>query len=389
MEAPTLKLLLGGDLMLGRGIDQQMPQHCDPALHEAVVRDARHYAQLAEERHGVLTTPFEPATPWGASLAWMEHFQPELRLVNLETAITQSDRAWPGKGVHFRMHPANITALQAARLDGCSLANNHSLDWGFNGLADTLHSLRQAGIQTAGAGLSPHQAQRPARWQLGDGRQLLLFAWAFTSSGVPPAWGVQPTHPGVALLSGINSGSVKWLCRCINRQRRPGDRVVVSLHWGANWVPVVPEQHRWLARQLIELAGVDVVVGHSSHHPLPLEVHQGRLILYGCGDVINDYEGLPAHGPWRADLVCLYGVELERRSGALASLELRPFQLRGFKLQEASTSDRQLLAHQLGLEAAPTGWRYRQAGPSWRLERQRSAAAAVASQPHARGAEHP
>jgi poly-gamma-glutamate synthesis protein (capsule biosynthesis protein) len=319
----------------------------------------------------------------------MEQLQPELRLVNLETTITSSDRPWPDKGVHFRLHPANITALQAARLDGCSLANNHSLDWGYTGLAETLRSLRQAGIQSAGAGLSPHQAQQPAHWQLGDGRQLLLFAWACTSSGVPPAWGVQPGKPGVALLSSVNSGSVKWLCRCINRQRRPGDRVVVSLHWGANWVPVVPEQHRWLARQLIELAGVDVVFGHSSHHPLPLEIYQGRLILYGCGDLINDYEGLPAHSPWRSDLVCLYGVELERCSGALTALELRPFQLRGFQLQEASAADRQLLEHQMGLEAAPPGWRVRADGNSWRLEPQRGSAAAVASQPHASSQLHP
>jgi len=389
VEPLTLKLLLGGDLMLGRGIDQQMPQHCDPTLHEAVVRDARHYTQLAEQIHGPTAAPFQPATPWGQSLAWMEQFNPELRLVNLETAITTSSKPWPGKGVHFRMHPANITALQAARLDGCSLANNHSLDWGFNGLADTLRCLRPAGIQAAGAGLSPHQAQRPACWQLGDGRELLLFAWAFTSSGVPPAWAALPCRPGVALLSGINNGSVKWLCRCINRQRRPGDRVVVALHWGANWVPVVPEQHRWLARQLIELAGVDVVFGHSSHHPLPLEIHQGRLILYGCGDLINDYEGLPPRDPWRSDLVCLYGVELERRSGALAALELQPFQLRGFQLQEASAADRQLLEHQLGLEAAPAGWRCRSEGHGWRLERQRSSAAALAPQPHATPLSHP
>ena len=89
----ALKLLLGGDLMLGRGIDQLMPQHCDPALHEAVVRDARHYAQLAERLHGPIHTPFQPATPWGQSLAWMEQFQPDLRLVNLETAITRSNQA--------------------------------------------------------------------------------------------------------------------------------------------------------------------------------------------------------------------------------------------------------------------------------------------------------
>ena len=389
MEAPTLKLLLGGDLMLGRGIDQLMPHPSEPLLYEAVVHDARHYVRLAEQRHGPIAAPFKPEQPWGDSLRWIEQFNPKLRLVNLETAITSSDRPWPGKGVHYRLHPANIAALQAARIDGCSLANNHSLDWGFNGLAETLQVLHQAGIQTVGAGLSPHQAQRPARWHLGDGRALLLFAWAFTSSGAPPAWAARPGQPGLALLSGINSATVKWLCRCINRQRQPGDHVVVSLHWGGNWVPVIPEQHRWLARRLIELAGVDVVFGHSSHHPLPLEIYRGRLILYGCGDLINDYEGLPAHGPWRSDLVCLYGVELQPGGGALAALELQPFQLRGFQLREASSSDRQLLERQLGLEASPAGWHCESQGNGWRLEPSRRDCAAIVAQCHAGKAGHP
>ncbi|MFM2173732.1 MAG: hypothetical protein RLZZ54_1659 [Cyanobacteriota bacterium] len=363
----ALKLLLGGDLMLGRGIDQLMPQHCDPALHETVARDARHYVALAEQRIGPIATPFSPERVWGDSLSWIQRFDPELRVVNLETAITSGGQPWPGKGVHFRMHPANIASLRAAGIDACSLANNHCLDWGFNGLADTLRALHQAGIASCGAGLNPHQAKQPARLALADGRQLLLFAWAFTSSGVPPAWAAQPNHPGVALLSTINSGTVKWLCRCINRQRQVGDRVVVSLHWGANWVPVVPEQHRWLARQLIELAGVDVVYGHSSHHALPLEIHQGRLILYGCGDLINDYEGLPPHPPWRCDLICLYGLELQRQSGQLLSLRLQPFQLRGFQLREPSAADRQLLERQMGLDLCPSGWRCQRQDGGWCL----------------------
>jgi poly-gamma-glutamate synthesis protein (capsule biosynthesis protein) len=154
-------------------------------------------------------------------------------------------------------------------------------------------------------------------------------------------------------------------------------------------VPVIPEQHRWLARRLIELAGVDVVFGHSSHHPLPLEIYRGRLILYGCGDLINDYEGLPAHGPWRSDLVCLYGVELQPGGGALAALELQPFQLRGFQLREASSSDRQLLERQLGLEASPAGWHCESRGNGWRLEPSRRDCAAIVAQCHAGKAGHP
>jgi len=354
--------------MLGRGIDQLMPQHCDPGLREPVERRASHYVQLAEHRCGPIPRPFNAATPWGEALSWMQGFAPQHRIVNLETAITTAALAWAGKAVHFRMHPANVATLQAAAIDACSLANNHTLDWGFNGLSDTLHHLRQAGIATAGAGHNWHQAQAPAVLPLADGGRLLLFAWAFTSSGAPLAWAPQHHLPGMALLSGIDSGTVKWLARCIHRQRLPGDRVVVSLHWGANWVPVIPEQHRWLARQLIDSAAVDVVFGHSSHHPLPLELYRGKLILYGCGDLLNDYEGLPPHAPWRSDLVCLYGLELDPHSGQLLSLELQPFAIRGFQLGPIASADHHLLERQMALESLPSQWRCRSHGAGWRLQ---------------------
>ena len=354
--------------MLGRGIDQLMPHHCDPALREPVARRANHYVQLAERRCGPIPRPFTATTPWGEALAWMRGFGATHRIVNLETAITTEPCTWAGKAVHFRMHPANVATLLAGGIDACSLANNHSLDWGFNGLADTLLHLQQAGIATAGAGHNPHQAQAPAVLPLADGGRLLLFAWAFSSSGVPAAWAPQGNHPGVALLSGIDSGTVKWLARCIHRQRLPGDRVLVSLHWGANWVPVIPEQHRWLARQLIDSGAVDVVFGHSSHHPLPLELYRGKLILYGCGDLLNDYEGLPPHAPWRSDLVCLYGLELDPHSGALLSLELQPWAIRGFQLRPITTADRSLLERQMALESLPLQWRCHSHGAGWRLQ---------------------
>lgn len=369
MATAPLRLLLGGDLMLGRGIDQVMAQHCDPSLHEPVVRDARQYVQLAECRNGPIAPPLAPIDLWGDALAWMNSLQPHLRIVNLETAITNWAQPWPHKGVHYRMHPTNTACLREAGIDACCLANNHALDWGYNGLADTLRNLQQAGIKAIGAGLTVHQAQAPARLAWPGGGDLLLFAWALPSSGVPAEWAVTPDRPGVALLNGIDVGSVKWMMRCICRQRRPQDRVVVSLHWGANWVSAIPEQHRWLAHQLIDLAGVDVVYGHSSHHALPLELYRDRLIFYGCGDLINDYEGLPAHGPWRSDLVCLYALELDSDSVALRSLVLHPFQLRRFQLGPIDAGNRRLLGHQIGLESAPLGWHCRADDALWRLER--------------------
>ena len=111
-----------------------------------------------------------------------------------------------------------------------------------------------------------------------------------------------------------------------------------------------------------------MVYGHSSHHPLPLEIHAGKLILYGCGDLINDSEGLPPHGPWRSDLVCCHLLELDPATGALLALTLHPFQLHRFRLRRPSADDRGMLWRQMGLELAPAGWQGRDDGAAWRLE---------------------
>jgi poly-gamma-glutamate capsule biosynthesis protein CapA/YwtB (metallophosphatase superfamily) len=82
--------------------------------------------------------------------------------VNLETALTASEDAWPGKGIHYRTGPENGRALAAAGIDCCALANNHVLDWGYAGLAETLRTLAALGIRHAGAGGS--RAVHDADW---------------------------------------------------------------------------------------------------------------------------------------------------------------------------------------------------------------------------------
>jgi poly-gamma-glutamate capsule biosynthesis protein CapA/YwtB (metallophosphatase superfamily) len=142
---PALTLFLCGDVMTGRGIDQILPHPGKPRLFEACVHSALGYVQLAEEKNGPIARPVDFAYPWGDALDAWRRAAPDLRIVNLETAVTTSDDAWPGKGIHYRMHPANLPCLAAARIDCCVLANNHVMDWGGQGLKETLCSLRGAG----------------------------------------------------------------------------------------------------------------------------------------------------------------------------------------------------------------------------------------------------
>ncbi len=195
----AVTLFLCGDVMTGRGIDQRLPHPGDPTLHEPWVRDARDYVRLAERAHGEIPRPMEPSSPWGWALEELERVAPDGRIVNLETAVTLDGEPWPGKGIHYRMNPANIAVLTAAGIDVCSLANNHVLDWGYEGLRQTLEILRANGIAVAGAGESLDAATAPAVVEHSAGR-VLVFGLGLGSSGIPEAWAAGPQRAGVARL---------------------------------------------------------------------------------------------------------------------------------------------------------------------------------------------
>lgn len=343
MLMDTFTLWLAGDVMTGRGIDQIQAHPGAPRLHESLVHDARDYVQLAESVSGPIAAPVAPSYIWGEALAEIERRRPDLRLVNLETAITTSGQAWPDKAVHYRMHPDNIGCLNAARIDCCALANNHVLDWGQRGLAQTLHTLQQAGIHKAGAGINLETACAPAILPLPGGARLLVFSWAAPDCGVPVSWAATLTSAGVALLPDLKEGSAQQVAKLVNHYRQAADRVVVSLHWGGNWGVEVPQLHRHFAQRLIDLDAADLVHGHSSHHPRPVEVYRGKLILHGCGDLINDYEGIASQESYDPSAVCLYFVQLARETGALQQLEIVPMQLRRLRLTHAKAAARHTL----------------------------------------------
>ena len=345
--ASALSLFLCGDVMTGRGIDQLLPQPSKPPLFEDYITDARDYVRLAEEANGPIARPVPYEYVWGEALTDIDRRAPVLRIVNLETAISTCEDAWPGKGIHYRMHPANVGCLIAARIDACVLANNHVLDWGREGLAETLRTLHGVGIRTAGAGANEKEAAAPAVLDAPGGGRVLLFAAADESSGVLRRWRAGLDQSGLCLLDEISARGAEPLARRIAAQRQPGDMVLVSLHWGGNWGYTIGRDDRAFAHALIE-AGADLVHGHSSHHARGFEVHRERLILYGCGDFINDYEGIGGHEKYRGDLAVAYFVRLAE--GRLRELTLVPFQSRRLSLRRASATDTRWLLETLNRE---------------------------------------
>jgi poly-gamma-glutamate synthesis protein (capsule biosynthesis protein) len=297
----------------------------------------------------------EPDYIWGDALEEWEQTQPDVRLINLETAITTSGEYWPGKPVHYRMHPANIEVLRAARIDICSLANNHILDWGYAGLNQTLETLRQAGIQTAGAGQDLDQAGKPAIMAIEGKGRVIVFAFGHPSSGIPAEWAATQDTPGLYLLPDLGEGAIEKIREMVSAVKQPGDIVVASIHWGSNWGYEIPSEQVEFAQQLIERSGVDVVHGHSSHHVRPIQLYQGKLILFGAGDLINDYEGLAGFEYYRSDLALLYLARIDPQTGSLLELRMIPMQIRKFRLNRASFADVSWLADILNRQGKQFG----------------------------------
>ncbi len=347
-------LFLSGDVMTGRGIDQILPNPSDPRLFESCVRSAVDYVRLAERASGSIPRRVKFNYLWGdASDIWSMH-KPDVRIINLETAITASQDADPDKDIHYRMHPANVPCLTAAGIDCCVLANNHVLDWGRKGLEDTLGALHAAGIRTAGAGRNEAEASSPAVIAMPRGR-LLVYGFALASSGVPGAWGATRAVAGVNWLADPSIRSVEAVRQRIERDRRAGDLVVLSLHWGGNWGYGISPSEREFAHHLIDSAGVDLVHGHSSHHPKGIEVYRGKTVLYGCGDLLNDYEGIHGYESFRPELALMYFPVIDTCSGELAALTLVPVRTRRFQLQRASAEETAWLAAMMDRECRRLG----------------------------------
>ena len=243
-------------------------------------------------------------------------------MLNLETSITRSGDFAPGKAVHYRMNPDNLGCLLAARPDVCVLANNHVLDFGRRRTArDARRAGRRPGSRSPVPAGTSREAQAPGR-----GRR---------AEGAPGGRGrcvAAPEQRGAALRGRPARRRPAWPC-CPDLSRRDGrERSAARVRRGEaagrrSWssrctgartggTASARDQVRF-AHRLVD-AGVDVVHGHSSHHPRPLEVYAGRLILYGCGDFVNDYEGIGGHEEYRGELRLLHEVSLAP-DGALVS----------------------------------------------------------------------
>ncbi len=352
---PAVRLFLCGDVMTGRGIDQILAFPSNPTLHEGFVKDARGYVDLAMEINGTIPRPAEPFYIWGIALEAFQRQSPDVKVINLETAVTTSDDAWLAKGIHYRMNPRNVGALATAGIDCCTLANNHVLDWGYDGLRETLVTLAGANIDRVGAGRTLTAARRPFIADVSTNHRVIVFGIASPSSGVPERWAASDDRPGVFLMEEEDENAVSEMTRLVDEFKQPGDAVVISIHWGANWGYEIPPGQQRFARALIDEVGADLVFGHSSHHVKGIEVYRDKLIVYGAGDLITDYEGIGGYKRYRGELSAMYFPTIDPVTGSLLHLRMIPTRMKRFQLTQPSAEEVEWLADVLQREGRPLG----------------------------------
>src|ERR687893_2110291 len=279
-----------------------------------------------------------PEQPWGDVLPLL--ISADLRIVNLECSITDHKQPWTRtpKVFHFRADSSAVGVLKAARVDVCSLANNHTLDFEERGLLDTMEHLKAAGIWYAGAGHNREEAARPALLSARPAdRPSRVALLAFTDN--EPPFAAESDHPGTNYLPVSTEADVLGRVEvAVTAAREAGaETVVFSNHWGPNMVERPSTLFRRFARAVMD-RGADVYYGHSAHVFQGVELYRGKPILYDTGDFIDDYAVDPR---LRNDRSLLFRVSVE--GGDLRRLELFPVSLPYARVELAKGGEREAI----------------------------------------------
>lgn len=340
--------------MLGRIIDQLFPEHVHEPSEANIARSFRRSNPKLEN--------YGPTSPWGDAISCVR--QGVLNFVNLETSATTHATKWPNKVFNYRMHPANISALHAAKIHYAGLANNHTLDFDEPGLAETVKTVREAGLAFAGAGTTEAEAQRPAILTLPSpshpSTPHKVCIWS--ASDHPSDWQHIPTFHSIDY-----SAATKHRLRDLIHSTSPPDASlkIWSCHWGPNYAWQPAQEIRDLAHFLVDECDIDIVHGHSSHHVQGVETYRGKLIIYGCGDFVDDYALVEGYrndlsGVWRV----IVGESGNERRLGVRRLEMFPTKIERFQARRLKVGEEDArwvrekvvaLSRELGTDAVAEG----------------------------------
>jgi poly-gamma-glutamate synthesis protein (capsule biosynthesis protein) len=316
------KVLLGGDVMLGRLVRERIRQ-------------------------------FGPGYPLGAIAPTMQ--RADLTVVNLECAITAHEGLWPGvpKAFYFGAPPEAVHALVGAEVDLVSLANNHTLDFGVEGLEETQRLLRHHGILFAGAGATLAEARAPVLIE----RKGILFGMVAYCDHQED-FAASAAGPGIAYLDlSDEARALDQIRDDLDRMRNAGvDWPILSLHWGPNTVDRPSPQFVRLAHAAIE-SGCGILFGHSAHVFHGIEMYQDSPIIYSAGDLVDDYYVDPDS---RNDYGLL--IELEVSRYGLRRIDLHPVVIEKCRVVPAMSEQHEEITRRMTTLCAEMGTTVRHEG---------------------------
>lgn len=322
-----LRVILGGNLMLGRGV------------------------ATAIQRFGA-DYPLAPIRPLLESA--------DMVIANLECAISDAGGSESAQRPYcFATPSVAACALAGAGVSMLSLANNHVLDFGPSGLRDTIAVLDRNGIGHAGAGETLRAARCPALASR-NGLTLGMAAWCEHR----PDIAAKEAHPGIACLDMRDlDDAVAVLAADAAALRQLGaDWPVLSLHAGPNWAREPSADLQQLARRAVA-AGFRIVFCHGAHVFQGMEFHRGCPIIYGAGNLVDDYYVDPG---WRNDRQVL--IELVLSSQCVEAVRFHPVVIENMRVRPALRGEAGIIADEMQERCVSLGTRVRRGETYFSIE---------------------
>jgi poly-gamma-glutamate capsule biosynthesis protein CapA/YwtB (metallophosphatase superfamily) len=312
---------MAGDVMLGRLIDQLFP------IHNIVEEERLHAMSFLKYNKAAAKSlsQLQHKYVWGNTLPLIR--SADVKIINLETSVTTCEEKWPNKAFNYRMHPVNLQALKEVDIDYCSLANNHTLDFGYKGLFDTMTSLTAQNISWSGVGNNLDEAMKPAYFE----RKNISFC-CYSFADHPIAWAATKDKPGINIVDVecVTQSKMEQIAKRIqdDKTAKEADIRIASIHWGSNYEWSPPKRFQQFARDLIDM-GIDIIHGHSAHHIQGIEFYKGKPIMYGLGDFVDDYA---IDDIYRNDLGFAYFLNIKNKK--VDSIELHPTKISYFSVNK-------------------------------------------------------
>ncbi|MCL4361234.1 CapA family protein [Candidatus Dependentiae bacterium] len=311
---PMTTIALAGDVMLGRLVNEQIKQA-------------------------------SYSYPWANSLL-QELKQKDFILINLETTLTNASNPVP-KVFNFKADPEVVKTLKAANITAVNLANNHSLDFGVEGLQETIKTLDEAKISHVGAGMDIEKAQEPVITEI---ENIKIGIIGYTDN--EPEWKAKINKPGINYIN-IDENNIE-VFEAVSKLKQKVDVCIITLHWGPNMQEYPSQEFINFAHKLID-SGADIIHGHSAHVVQGIEIYKNKIILYDTGDFVDDYM---VDEKLRNDLSFLFNIEIENKK--LKRLYLLPVKIENMQVNIANRGDAQTIIDMIKKRSSPFETRFEQ-----------------------------